>query len=243
VDIVVIKELGIKYRLHHERPLTLKENLFNAFRGRTSFYEDLWALKEVNLVIKKGDALGLIGRNGSGKTTLLKVIAGILTPTTGNIIVRGKVSPMLSIGIGFHPELTGRENIYLCGSILGLSKRDMDERLDGIIAFSELERFIDSSVRLYSQGMYMRLGFSIAISINSDILLIDEVLAVGDEGFQKKCYEKIDEFKNRGKTIIFVSHDLDLVSRISTHIALLNQGRIEAMGNPQEIINMYHNYM
>jgi nicotinate-nucleotide pyrophosphorylase (carboxylating) len=224
MDIIGLENLGLKYRLCHERPLTLKENLFNIFHRRQSRYESLWALKGIELTVKKGEILGLIGKNGSGKTTFLKLIAGILAPTRGRLIVRGKVSPMLSIGVGFHPELTGRENIYLSGSILGLSRKDMREKLDEIVGFSELERFIDTPVRHYSTGMYMRLGFSIATSVDPDILLIDEVLAVGDEGFQKKCYEKIDEFKRRGKTIIFVSHDLDIVSRVSTRLALLSHG-------------------
>lgn len=246
MPIINLENIGLKYRLYHERPLTLKESLFNIFHRRCisnkymHSYEDLWALDGINLRVTKGETLGLIGKNGSGKTTLLKVIARILSPTCGRIDVIGKVSPMLSIGVGFHPELTGRENIYLSGSILGLSKKEMDRRLGEIISFSELEKFIDTPVRHYSTGMYMRLGFSIATSVDPDILLIDEVLAVGDEGFQKRCYQKIDGFKKRGHTIIFVSHDLDLVTKLSNRLVLLSQGRIEAMGNPQEIINLYH---
>jgi len=239
MDIITIENLGLKYRLYHERPLTLKESLFNIFHRTSSSYEDLWALKEINLVVRKGETIGLIGKNGSGKTTLLKLISRILDPTCGAVTVRGKVSPMLSIGVGFHPELTGRENIYLSGSILGLSRKEMQGKLDEIIRFSELERFIDISVRHYSTGMYMRLGFSIATSVDPDILLIDEVLAVGDEGFQAKCYQKIDEFKKREKTIIFVSHDLDIASKEASRLILLTQGRMEAIGAPQEIVDRY----
>ena len=240
MDIITLENSGLKYRLYHERPLTLKENLFNLFHRRPSPYEDLWALREINLMVEKGETVGLIGKNGSGKTTLLKLIAKILTPTEGQITVKGRVSPMLSIGVGFHPELTGRENIYLSGSVLGLSRKEMEARLEKIISFSELERFIDIPVRHYSTGMYMRLGFSIATEVDPDILLIDEVLAVGDEGFQARCYQRIDEFKKRGKTIILVSHDLDLVSKVTTRLALLSRGQMVAMGSPGEIIKLYH---
>ena len=275
MDIINIENLGLKYRLYHERPMTLKERLFKIFHGmefqkeipttenrsgnpprqgikviakrfscRTaSSCEDFWALNNINLVIKKGETVGLIGRNGSGKTTLLKVISKILYPTSGAVTVRGKVSPMLSIGVGFHPELTGRENIFLSGSILGMPKKEMQEKLDEIIDFSELQRFIDTPVRLYSTGMYMRLGFSIATAVDPDILLIDEVLTVGDESFKIKCYEKINQFKKQEKTIIFVSHDLNTVSRVSTRLALLTCGKIEAVGKPREIINLYHKQM
>lgn len=240
MDIINIENLGLKYRLYHERPLTLKESLFNIFHRRLSpYYEDLWALKGINFVVRKGETIGLIGKNGSGKTTLLKIISRILVPTCGAVVVRGKVSPMLSIGVGFHPELTGRENIYLNGSILGMPGKEMHGKLDEIISFSELERFIDVPVRHYSTGMYMRLGFSIATAVDPDILLIDEVLTVGDESFQAKCYRKIDEFKKREKTIIFVSHDLDTISRVSTRLALLTRGGIEAIGEPHAIINLY----
>lgn len=240
MDIIILESLGLKYRLYHERPLTLKENLFNLFHRRPSAYEDLWALREINLKVEKGETLGFIGKNGSGKTSLLKLIAEILNPSEGRIMVKGRVSPMLSIGVGFHPELTGRENIYLSGSVLGLSRKEMDDRLGKIISFSELERFIDIPVRHYSTGMYMRLGFSIATEVDPDILLIDEVLAVGDEGFQARCYQRIAEFKKRGKTIILVSHDLDLVSKVTNRLALLSAGQIKAIGNPEEIINRYH---
>ena len=244
MDIINIENLGLKYRLYHERPMTLKERLFKIFHRASSLnYEDFWALNNINLVIKKGETVGLIGRNGSGKTTLLKVISKILYPTSGAVTVRGKVSPMLSIGVGFHPELTVRENIFLSGSILGMPKKEMQEKLDEIIDFSELQRFIDTPVRLYSTGMYMRLGFSIATAVDPDILLIDEVLTVGDESFKIKCYEKINQFKKQEKTIIFVSHDLNTVSRVSTRLALLTCGKIEAVGKPREIINLYHKQM
>lgn len=244
MDVIEANGVSLKYRVCREKPSTIKESLFNIFTpwrpiGRHPDRDLIWALKGVDLSVKKGEIVGLIGRNGCGKTTFLKIIAGILTPDSGTVLVRGRVSPMLSIGIGFQPELTGRENIFLSGSIFGLSKKQMQEKLDEIIAFSELENFIDIPVRHYSTGMYMRLGFSVAVSVDPDILLIDEVMAVGDEGFQAKCYQKMEDFERREKTIIFVSHDLDIISKISHRLTLLKDGKIEAIGNPSEIINLY----
>lgn len=244
MDVIEANGVSLKYRVCREKPSTIKESLFNIFTpwrpiGRHPDRDLIWALKGVDLSVKKGEIVGLIGRNGCGKTTFLKIIAGILTPDSGTVLVRGRVSPMLSIGIGFQPELTGRENIFLSGSIFGLSKKQMQEKLDEIITFSELENFIDIPVRHYSTGMYMRLGFSVAVSVDPDILLIDEVMAVGDEGFQAKCYQKMEDFERREKTIIFVSHDLDIISKISHRLALLRDGKIEAIGNPSEIINLY----
>lgn len=244
MDVIEANGVSLKYRVCREKPSTIKESLFNIFTpwrpiGRHPDRGLIWALKGVDLSVKKGEIVGLIGRNGCGKTTFLKIIAGILTPDSGTVLVRGRVSPMLSIGIGFQPELTGRENIFLSGSIFGLSKKQMQEKLDEIIAFSELENFIDIPVRHYSTGMYMRLGFSVAVSVDPDILLIDEVMAVGDEGFQAKCYQKMEDFERREKTIIFVSHDLDIISKISHRLTLLKDGKIEAIGNPSEIINLY----
>jgi ABC-type polysaccharide/polyol phosphate transport system ATPase subunit len=239
MDAIEAKGVSLKYRICREKPSTIKGSLFNVFINRHPNHDLIWALKGVDLNVKKGEIVGLIGKNGCGKTTFLKIIAGILTPDSGTVLVKGRVSPMLSIGVGFQPELTGRENIFLSGSIFGLSKNEMQEKLGEIVAFSELENFIDIPVRHYSTGMYMRLGFSVAVSVDPDILLIDEVMAVGDEGFQAKCYQKMEDFERREKTIIFVSHNLDIISKISHRLVLLEDGKIKAIGNPSEIIDLY----
>jgi len=189
------------FRIYHHRNLTIKDTLI---RLRRSIYEEFWALKNISFRVKKGETLGIIGENGSGKSTLLKCIAGILTPTKGTINVKGKISPLLELGAGFHPELSGRENIYINGAILGLSRKQIDKRFDNIVAFSELEEFIDTQVKYYSSGMYIRLGFAVAVFSDPDILLIDEILAVGDESFKKKSFDKMKEFQVKAKTIILV---------------------------------------
>lgn len=224
--------------------LTLK----SAFLSRTLFSdlkreEKFEALKGVSFEIKKGKTVSIIGENGSGKSTLLKILAGISKPTEGIVETRGRISALIELGAGFHPEISGRENIFINGIILGLSKKMIQEKLDSIIKFAELEEFIDKPVKTYSSGMYMRLGFSIAINVDPDILLIDEVLAVGDASFVPKCLDKINEFKRKGKTIIFVSHDLATVERISDEVIWMKSGKIEKKGLPKRITDSYLEYI
>ncbi len=226
-----------RFLVNPEPVRTLKELVLR--RGRPSAAE-VWALRDVSLAVEPGDAVGLVGRNGSGKTTLLSLIAGIITPTSGRVAAGGRVASLLELGAGFHPDFSGRENVYLNGSLYGLKRRTIDERFDEIVSFAELERFIDNPVRTYSSGMYMRLGFAVAAHIDADILLLDEVFAVGDEEFQRKCFAKIFEYKQRGGTIVFVSHDAASVERLCQRALLLRNGRVELDGSAQEAIARYH---
>ena len=226
-----------RFRVHAERSLTLKESIVR--RRRTKPVE-VWALRDVSFRIDPGEAVGLIGRNGSGKTTLLRLIAGIFKPTSGTVSVGGSVGSLIGLGAGFHPEFTGRENVYLNGAIHGLPRQYIREQLDEITAFAELERFIDLPVRTYSSGMYMRLGFSIATHLDPDILLLDEVFAVGDEAFQRKCFGKIFELKSRGRTIVFVSHSAAAVESLCERSILLNEGRVEFDGTTHDAVTRYH---
>lgn len=224
------------FRVFHERNITLKETLL---RRRRLLATDRWALREVDLDISPGEALGVIGQNGAGKSTLLKLTGGILRPQTGTVEVGGSIASMLELGAGFHPDFTGRENIFMNGAIHGLSQRQVEARLDEIIAFSELGEYIDMPVRTYSSGMYMRLGFSIAAHVDANVMLLDEVLAVGDAAFQRKCLGRIFEFHRRGGTILFVSHDAETVARICDRAILLRDGLIVADGPPREVIAEY----
>lgn len=229
---------------HKHKFLTLKSALVK----RTLFSdltqdEKFAALNGVSFHVEKGKTLSVIGENGSGKSTLLKILAGISKPTSGEMITHGRISALIELGAGFHPEISGRENIFINGIILGLTKKKIQERLDDIIKFAELEDFIDNPVKSYSSGMYMRLGFSIAINVDPDILLIDEVLAVGDAFFVPRCLDKINEFKRKGKTIIYVSHDLSTVDRISDEVIWLKDGKIEMQGYPKRVIDAYLEYI
>jgi ABC-type polysaccharide/polyol phosphate transport system ATPase subunit len=226
-----------RFRVYPQPVRTLKELV--VARGRVKG-TDIWALRDVSISVAPGEAVGLIGRNGSGKTTLLKLIAGIIKPTNGRVAVAGRVGSLLELGAGFHPEFTGRENVFLNGSIHGLKRAAIREHMDEIVAFAELERFIDLPVRTYSSGMYMRLGFAVAAYLEADVLLLDEVFAVGDEEFQRKCFGKIFEFKQRGGTIVFVSHDASAVERLCERAVLLREGRVEFDGDVREAIARYH---
>jgi len=228
-----------RFIIRRERPRSFQELVVGTLRRNDDVREELWALNDVSFTVERGEMLGIIGENGAGKSTLLKLITRILEPTSGRIAVNGKVSALIELGAGFHPDLTGRENVYLNGSILGLSRREMDARFEEIVEFSELERFIDMPLKHYSSGMYMRLGFAIATSVDPEILLIDEVLAVGDEAFQRKCLRKIDDFKRRGKTIVFVSHSMDAVRDLCTEAIWLEEGTIKAMGATDEVVDLY----
>lgn len=235
---VAIKLSGIYKKFKRGHKLLLKEALLDLFRPIKQ--EDFWAVENASFEIKKGESIGIIGANGSGKSTLLKLIAGVLTPNKGEIVVNGKISPLIELGAGFHPELTGRENIYLNGTILGLSIKEIDRKFDDIVKFSELADFIDTPVKHYSSGMYMRLGFSIAISVEPDILLVDEILAVGDASFQKKCLEKMKEFHDKGVTVVIISHSADLIKSFCKKALLIHQGKIVGMGSAEKIINKYN---
>jgi ABC-2 type transport system ATP-binding protein len=215
--------VGKRFQLYSQRATSLKERVLGA---RSMSGQDFWALREVDLSIDHGETVGLIGPNGSGKSTLLKVLSGILPPTNGTVMTKGRVASLLELGAGFDGELTGRENVYLNASILGLSKRETNRYFDAIVDFSELGRFIDTQVKHYSSGMYVRLGFAVAVHVDPDILLVDEVLAVGDEAFARKCLAKVAEFQREGRTILFVSHGLDTLDQICTRGVVLNHGRV-----------------
>jgi ABC-2 type transport system ATP-binding protein len=223
--------VGKRFQLHHRRATSLKERLL---LHRQSSSEEFWALREVDLEIGGGQTVGLIGPNGSGKSTLLKVLSGILAPSTGRVTVRGRIASLLELGAGFNGELTGRENVYLNAAILGLSRREIGRYFDDIVAFAELEPFIDNQVKHYSSGQYVRLGFAVAVHVSPDILLVDEVLAVGDESFQRKCLAKIAQFQQQGCTILFVTHALDLIPRICSRGVVLDHGRVLHDGDPVE---------
>jgi ABC-type polysaccharide/polyol phosphate transport system ATPase subunit len=233
---IVVDRVSQRFRVSPHPQRTLKD-LFVA-RGRPETRE-VWALRDVSLVAEPGEALGLVGRNGSGKTTLLKLVSQIFRPTSGRVEAGGRVASLLELGAGFHPDFTGRENVYLNGSIYGLSRARVSELMDEIVAFAELERFVDLPIRTYSSGMYMRLGFSVAAHIEADVLLLDEVFAVGDEAFQRKCFGKIAEFKRRGGTIVFVSHDAQAVERLCDRAVLLKQGEVAFDGPTREAIARY----
>ncbi|MDA0577046.1 MAG: ABC transporter ATP-binding protein [Verrucomicrobia bacterium] len=208
------------------------------FRGRGAARE-FWALRDIAFEVSAGETLGIIGANGAGKSTLLSLLAGTRPPTTGRITTRGTISSLLELGAGFHPELTGRENVYLAGAVMGIPRRAMRERFDAIVAFAGIDQFIDQPVKHYSSGMYVRLGFAVAVEVNPDILLIDEVLAVGDIAFQRKCIEKMDEFRRRGKTMLIISHDLETIQSISDRILLLAGGRLTGLGKPETVVEQY----
>jgi ABC-type polysaccharide/polyol phosphate transport system ATPase subunit len=234
---ILVDGVSRRYVVNPARGLTLKDAIVRRGQLRRS---EIWALRDVSFSVAPGAALGLVGRNGSGKSTLLSLIAGIIRPTSGRIEVGGSVGSLLELGAGFHPDFSGRENVLLTGSVYGLKKRYILEQMDEIVAFAELERFIDLPVRTYSSGMYMRLGFAIATHLQAQVLLLDEVFAVGDEAFQRKCFGRIFEFKSRGGTIVFVSHDASAVERLCERAVLLREGRVEADGSTPEVMQRYH---
>ncbi|HEY8227118.1 MAG TPA: ABC transporter ATP-binding protein [Pyrinomonadaceae bacterium] len=227
-----------KYRIRHETADADRSLLRKILMSRKQ-KEDFWALKNITFEVPRGQALGIIGHNGAGKSTILKLLSKITTPTSGEIVITGRLSALIEVGSGFHPELTGRENIYLNGSILGMLRREITDKLDSIVDFAELRQFIDTPVKRYSSGMYVRLGFSIAAHLDPHILLLDEVLAVGDAAFQEKCIERITQLKNSGTTIVFISHDLRAVGKLCDRVILLKSGQIEADGEPRKTIALY----
>ena len=234
---VVVADAAKKFRLYRDRRTNLKEAV-TAWRRR-SRHEDFWALRGVSLTIPRGSTYGLIGPNGSGKSTLLKLIAGIHRPTSGTITSHGRISAMLELGAGFHPELSGRDNVYLNGAILGMTRRQISEAMDAIVEFSGLGDFVDAPVKVYSSGMYVRLGFSIAVNLDPEILIVDEIVAVGDEEFQRRCFDHLYELRRRGVTIVFVSHSLPLVQTLCDRAAWLDHGRLRAEGAARDVVDAY----
>ncbi|MGH8995591.1 MAG: ABC transporter ATP-binding protein [Acidimicrobiales bacterium] len=233
---VDIQGVSKRFRLYHQKYTSLKERVIHAGR---SPYTDLWALRDIDFQVNEGDTVGILGRNGSGKSTLLKCVCGVLQPTEGRIEVRGKLAGLLELGAGFQPDLTGRQNIYLNGSLLGLSKAAIDKVFDQVVSFAELDQFIDNQVKFYSSGMYIRLGFAVAVNVDPDILVIDEVLAVGDERFQRKCMARVREFQDEGRTIIFVTHSPDQVRGICNRAVVLNDGHLVSQGHPGEAVRIF----
>ncbi len=236
--VIRLENVTQRFRVIQERPDTVRE-LFSKLFRRQSSYHDFEAVKNVSLEVPPGQMLGLIGRNGSGKSTLLKIIAGVYRPTQGTVQVSGSLAPLIELGAGFHHELTGRENIVLNGLLMGYSKREMLERQERIIEFADIGDFIDGPVKQYSSGMYMRLAFAVATEVDPQILLVDEILAVGDAGFQEKCFERIRKFRASGKTILFVSHSLTDVQEHCERVLLLEQGSIVMDSRPEEVIARY----
>jgi lipopolysaccharide transport system ATP-binding protein len=239
---VSIKNVSKRFRIPREKKTTVFENLTGLLRREQGF-EEFWALKDISLEVENGETLGVIGDNGCGKTTLLSVIANVLQPDKGTCKVNGKIAPFLGLGVGFEPELTGRENVFLYASILGLSRKEVKTKYKGIVEFAELDKFMDMKLKNYSWGMHMRLAFATAMNVDPDILLIDEVFAVGDAAFQKKCTEKIMEFKEDKKTILFVSHDLAAVKKLCERTLLMVNGALYALGPTEDVIKLYQKHI
>lgn len=235
---IVVENVSKRFRIPHEKRATVFQSIIGLVRRQLT-YEEFWALKDVSFEVRKGEALGIIGRNGSGKSTLLKIMAGVLYPDGGTVSVDGKVAPFLELGVGFQPELTARENVYIYSSILGLSRREVHGLYDDIFDFAELRKFENMKLKNFSSGMYLRLAFSTAVHATPDTFLIDEVFAVGDEAFRAKCHEKMSQFKSEGKTIVFVSHSLDSVRELCQRSLLLHEGRVVTTGDTANVIEHY----
>lgn len=237
---IEVRDVSKRFRLYQEQFSSLKQRMMHG--GKVPF-EDFWALKNIEFNVDEGSTFGLLGHNGSGKSTLLKCIAGIITPTSGEIVTRGRVAALLELGAGFQAELSGRENIYLNASLLGMSRTFVDARFDEIVAFAELEPFIDNQVKYYSSGMYVRLGFAVAVNMEPDILIVDEVLAVGDELFQRKCLDRVKEFQREGRTIVVVTHSADMIRQVCTEAAVLDRGVMVGNGTPGEAVRSYREHL
>ena len=238
--VIEVQGVSKHFRLHHERHKSLKERLIHPGGGT---FTDFQALSDVSFTVNSSETVGVLGRNGSGKSTLLKCICGVLQPTTGQILVRGTLAGLLELGAGFQPELTGRDNIYLSGSMLGLSRRNIDRLFDEIVDFSELEEFIDTQVKFYSSGMYVRLGFAVAVNVDPDVLVVDEVLAVGDERFQAKCMDRIRQFQQEGRSIMLVSHNADQVRSLCDRAIVLDRGNLIADGPSGDSVKIFREAM
>lgn len=237
---IEVRDVKKAFRIYSDKSNTLKEKVLFWNRNRKKTRE---ILKGISFEVKSGESVGIIGSNGSGKSTMLKLLTKIIYPDFGSIEMKGRVSSLIELGAGFHPDMSGRENIYLNASIFGLTKKEIDRRIDDIIGFSELEKVIEEPVRTYSSGMYMRLAFSVAINVKADILLIDEILAVGDSAFQTKCFEKLKSLKENGITIVIVSHSMEQIKEICDRAIWICDGQIRASGNPKEVTGEYLDYM
>jgi ABC-type polysaccharide/polyol phosphate transport system ATPase subunit len=233
---IEIRDISKQFRLYNEKHTSLKERVIHG--GKMPF-TPFWALKDITVDINQGETFGILGRNGCGKSTLLKCVAGIIKPTSGEIRVRGSLAAMLELGAGFQPDLSGRDNIYLNGSLLGLSRSEIEKRFDDIVAFAELEEFIDNQVKFYSSGMYVRLGFAVAVNVEPDVLLVDEVLAVGDANFQRKCLDHVKKFQREGRTIVVVSHGTDTIRQNCNRVMVMNHGQVITVDEPGEGIRVY----
>ena len=238
-EAIVVNGLSKRFRIPHEKKGTFYDHLIGLVKGGSYSYEEFWALKDVSFSVGRGETFGVIGPNGCGKSTLLKVLAGVLYPDSGKVKIEGKIAPFLELGVGFHPELTAVENIRLYGAIMGLSRREIEGKREEILEFAELKRFENMKLKNFSSGMYVKLAFSTAIQTDPDILLVDEVLSVGDESFQKKCAQKIDEIRRAGKTIVFVSHALGTVKDLCERCMLLDGGQVIMMGETEQVVGEY----
>ena len=239
-NVIVVKNVWKKFKIYHDKPHTLKDKVLFWNRNK---YEVRWVLEDISFEVKKGESIGIIGKNGSGKSTLLKLLTKIIYPNKGSINMKGRVAGLLELGAGFHPDLSGRNNIYINASIFGLSKKEIDKVFQTIVDFAELQDFIDNPVRTYSSGMYMRLAFAVAINIHADILLIDEILAVGDISFQEKCLNKLKEIKKSGVTIVIVSHSLEQIERFCDKSIWIHSGQIAALGKCEVVHKKYKEFM
>lgn len=235
---IILENVSVRYRLPSERIGTLKEYAIRLLQRRLK-HREFWAIKDLDLNIQQGEVFGIVGDNGAGKSTLLKVISKVLRPTTGRVRIYGKIAPLLELGAGFHPELSGRENVFLNGALLGYSHDEMNQVFDEIVEFSELAEFIDAPIRTYSSGMYARLGFAVATAHQPEILIVDEILSVGDEAFQRKCTDRITGFRENGATVLMVSHNLDLIAGMCNRAAWLDHGKLIHIGNAEEVVAKY----
>lgn len=241
-EVITVKNVSVTYRIYKQKFSSLKESFIKMVKKASiQKYENFYALKNINFTVKKGAVIGIIGSNGSGKSTLLKVLTGVLSPSTGSVNIKGNISSLTELGVGFDPELTAEENIYLYGSLYKRSRKEIHERMDYIIDFAELNEFRNTPIKYFSSGMVARLGFSVAVDTNPDVLIVDEVLAVGDERFQKKCNKVFEDFFKSGKTIVIVSHDLHMLEEVCSELFLLSKGEILFHGNAKEALEIYRN--
>jgi ABC-2 type transport system ATP-binding protein len=236
--VIRLEAVSVRYRLPRERIVSIKDYAIRRVKGQITF-DEFWALRDVSFEVRKGETLGIIGPNGAGKSTLLKLVAQVLRPTSGRVRVRGRVAPLLELGAGFDPELTGRENVFLNGTILGFREGDVAQRFDRIVDFAGIRDFIDLPLRTYSTGMVARLGFAVATDVQPDVLIVDEILSVGDEEFQRKSGARLAELRRHGDAILLVSHGLESVKRLCHRVAWLDHGRLKAIGPPDEVVEQY----
>lgn len=237
-NVIHLEDVSVRYRVPSERIGTFKEYMIRRLKRQVQM-RIFWAIKDINVDVFRGEIFGIVGDNGAGKSTLLKVVARVLRPTKGRVVVSGKVAPLLELGAGFHPELTGKENVFLNGALLGFSHREMQEKYNQIVDFSELGEFINAPIRTYSTGMIARLGFAVATARDTEVLIVDEILGVGDETFQKKCEARINEYRQRGTSILLVSHSMTTIEKMCQRAAWLDHGLLKSIGKPSEVIRAY----